>query len=109
LAVFYIKAGEENNLQSSSYSRIIVHNVGDGIDQFNNKIGRKISGRRLAPEDKGARGDVYPRVFPDPVIERDYVKDIKMLALMFLKAFHMYVEKAIGINRNSGPVINDSR
>jgi hypothetical protein len=41
----------------------------------------KITGRCFTPEDKRSGRYVCQRIFLDPVIERDYVEKIEMLAV----------------------------
>jgi hypothetical protein len=55
LGVGDVVVGDEDDLEPVAHQRVVVHHVGDVVDQADDQLGHAVAGRGLAAEDHRAR------------------------------------------------------
>ena len=87
---------------------VLVDDVGDGVDQLDDQLGHAIAGRRLAAEDHRARrASRGAGATLEPVVERDQVQHVQVLALVFVQPLHLDVEERLRIDADAGSLLDE--
>ena len=89
--------------------RIVVHDVGDAVDQPDDQLRQVVTRRGLAAEDHRAGHDRGSTVALDALVEADDVQDVQVLALVLVDALDLDVEHRVGIHGDAGPAPDDVR
>ncbi len=77
--------------------RVGVHRLRDGIDQLDDELGHGVTGRSLASENESAWRDFEIRVLLEPVVQRDDVQGVEVLALVLVNTLDLDIEHPIRV------------
>src|SRR5262249_35770995 len=88
--------------QPAAHTWIVVDRIGDGVDELDDELGHEIAGGGLAAEDEGARGNECFRVALETQVEGEDVQGVEVLALVFVDALDLNVEKRFGVHVHAG-------
>ena len=92
----HVEVRQEHDLHAAVDVRVVVDGLADGGDQLDDPLGHEVTRRRLAAEDEGARRDAQRRVLLEPVVQRDDVQHVEVLALVLVDALDLDVEHPVG-------------
>ena len=95
LGVLHVVVGEEDDLQPIAHGGVVVHHVGDRVDQLDDQLGHEVAGRGLGAEDERARRHVGLRIALEPQVQREDVQHIQVLPLVFVQALDLDVEDRV--------------
>src|SRR5215472_2803515 len=100
--------GEEHYPQQCPDILIAVDRVPNRIDELDDQFRHEISGCSLAGEDNCARNMFAVRVVLNPVIQRDCMKRVEQLSLVFVDPLNLAVEERVRVNGDhlaSAPIL----
>ena len=109
LAVLYVEIGEKHHLKAVPEFGVFVHHFRHRIDELDDQLGHEIAGRRLTPEDKGAGSEILLWVTFQAINQSDEVQPVQMLPFVFVNALYLNVEETCRIDRDPGPLLDNSR
>ena len=96
----------ENNLDAAIDIRIVVDQVGNGVNQLNNCLRANVAGGSLRTKDEHALGDVQSRIVLDAEVQIQDVERIKQLALVLVQTLDLNVVDCIWIDLDALAVLN---
>ena len=102
LGLLNIVVGQKHYLEAIPHIGIFVQHLAHRVDQLDDQLGHEIPGSRFPSKNNRARHDLALRVSLDPVIKRDDVKYIQMLALIFMQALHLNIEYGLRVHGYTG-------
>ncbi len=94
---------EEDDLQLVADVRVVVHLVGDVVEQLDDLLGHVVPGGGLAADhDRPGHDGLVLRVGLDAVVQRHDVKDVQQLTLVLVDPLYLDVEERSRIHLDSG-------
>ena len=99
---------QEDNLESILHARIGVDLGPDGVNRLDDVLGEVVAGSGLGGKDENTRGDVVVGILKDPPIESQDVKEIEVLALVFVQALDLHIEEGGGIHNYATLLLDDA-
>ena len=100
--VLHVEVRHERDLQEPVDVGVVVDRLADGVDQLDDPLGHEVAGCRLAAEDERARRDLQARVLLQPVVQRDDVQHVEVLALVLVDPLDLNVEQPVGVQFDAG-------
>lgn len=88
--------GNEGDFQFSLYARVGVDFFADLVNRENYVFCDVVARGGLCPEYEHARGDFHVGVVEQFFVEREYVQQVEVLALVFVQALDLHVEHRFG-------------
>ncbi len=85
----------ERDPDSPVHLAVVVHHIGNAVDEADDELGHVVGRRRLRAEDEGSRLQVRRRVCLEAVVEGDDVHDVEQLALVLVQSFDLDVEERL--------------
>ena len=107
LRVLDVEVREEHDLEPVAHGRVVVHDVGDGVDELDDQLGHEVAGRGLGAEDERARRHVRLRIALEPQVEREDVEHVQVLPLVFVQALDLDVEERLRIHLHAGALLDE--
>ena len=78
---------------------IVVDNVGDGVDEADDLLGKEVALRRLTREDEGRRAQLKGGIIVDSLAQGHDLHDVEQLALVGVEAFDLDVKDHRGVKQ----------
>ena len=104
-AVLTLKLGRKTT-EAALDQRILIDDLTDGRDQFDDQLGHIIAGRGFASENARAWRRRQVGIFPQAIIERNDVKHVQVLTLVFVETFDLDVKEGVGVQHNASAPAN---
>ena len=89
---------DEDHLDARVDLLVIVDEVGDGIDEFDDGLGPHVPGSGFGTEDEDALGGLQVRVLLESEVEVEDVQGVEQLAFVLVQPLDLDVEDGLGIN-----------
>ena len=90
-----LKSGRNTTFSSPAVCSSWLTTDGDAGDQPDDQLGHPVAGRGLAAEDHRARHRRRGRAALQPVVERDQVEHVEVLALVLVEPLDLNVEERL--------------
>ena len=104
--VLYVEVGEEHDLDAISHVRIVIDHVRHCVDQLDDQLRHEIPWSGFPSEDEGSGHNVDVRILFDAVVQGQDVQHVEVLSLVFMKTFHLDIEKRVRVHDNAGTITN---
>ena len=101
--------GQESNFDRVLHARIVVHDVGDVVDELDDLLGRPVSRRSLAGKNIGAVSDRDFAVLDNLQVVVNDVHYGEQLTFVLVNTLDLDVEDGIGIDDYANLVANRTR
>ena len=111
-AFLHAEVRHECHLQEPVDVRVGVDRFADGVDQLDDPLGHEVAGSGLTAEDEGALRNRQPGILLEPVVQRDDVQHVEMLALVLVDALDLDVEHPVRVQldaRRRADVLGQAR
>ena len=92
------KFGDEADFHDVVDAGIVVHHVGDPVDEADDLLGEGVARRRLTGEDEGGGLDLEIGIRQTAVIEIHHLHDVQQLALVCMEALDLDIEDGVRVN-----------
>ena len=102
LAVLDVEIRKKDHLDEIADFGIAIDHLADRVYQLDDQLGHEVAWRCLSAEDECAGRHRECRVVFDAKVESNDVKDIQVLALIFVDALYVHIEECGGIDRDAG-------
>ncbi len=102
LAVLDVEVRQEDHLEPAMDIGVAVHHISHRIDELDDEFCRRVSRRSLAAKDERPGNTAGCGVAFQPRVERHDMQDVQVLALVFVQALDLYVEKGRRVDHDSG-------
>ena len=98
---------QEDDLQLVAHARVGVDLFADRVDRLDDALGQFVTGRGLGAENKNAWLHIEVRILQDAAIEREDMKQVQVLALVFMQPLDLDIEERGRIDRDAAFIEDD--
>ena len=96
----------ENNLDAAIDIRIIVDQVGNGVNQLDNRLRANVAGGSLRTENEHALRNIQSRIVLDAEVQIQDVERVKQLTLVLVQALDLDVVNCIWVDLDTLAVLD---
>ena len=90
-----------DHLEFIGYAFVVVDEVGERADELNDLLGEEIAGGCLGAEDIGLGGKGLVGMIKQPLVLRENMQRVEVLALVLMEPLDLHVKDGVGIDENA--------
>ncbi len=106
LGVAHAEVGDKADLHDLVHARVIVDDLGHGVNEADGLLGKGVARGSLAAKDEGRRRHVEVGIGDATVVDVHHLHDVHELALVGVEALYLNIEDGVGVNDQTGLGLN---
>ena len=106
LGVAHTEVGDKADLHDLVDARVVVDNVGHGVNEADGLLGKGVARGGLAAKDEGRRRHVEVGIGDATVVDVHHFHDVHELSLVGMEALYLDIEDGVGVDDQTGLGLN---
>ena len=93
----HVVVRQKKHFEAVFHVEVVVNHFADRINQLDDQLGHRVTGRRLAAKEEGTRRHLQMRVSLQALVKGDDLEHVQMLPLVFVYPLYLGIEHGAGV------------